>query len=97
MAKDDKARDDARFRHDSLQDRKTVKTLIDAIGKGLAKGELSLSDDDNEILLTPEGLLTLRIRAERNDGQCKVDFRVSWTERDDDLRERAAPKVKPRS
>ncbi|KUP93356.1 amphi-Trp domain-containing protein [Tritonibacter horizontis] len=97
MAKDDKTREDARFRHDSLQDRKTIKALIDAIGKGLAKGELSLSDDDNDIVLTPDGLMTLRIRAERNDGQCKVDFRVSWTERDDDLREKPAPKVKSRN
>jgi len=96
MAKDEKTRDDARFRHDSLQDRKTIKTLIDAISKGLAKGELSLSDEDGEIVLTPEGLLTLRIRAERNDGHCKVDFRVSWTERDADLQEKNAPKVKSR-
>ncbi|MFP3384500.1 amphi-Trp domain-containing protein [Tritonibacter sp. SIMBA_163] len=96
MAKDDKTGDDARFRHDSLQDRKTIKGLVDAIGKGLAKGELSLSDDEGEIVLNPEGLLTLRIRAERNDGQCKVDFRVSWTERDDDLQQKSAPKVKAR-
>ncbi|NIZ13661.1 amphi-Trp domain-containing protein [Phaeobacter sp. HF9A] len=96
MAKDDNSRDNARFRHDSLQDRKTVKTLIDAISKGLAKGELTLSDEDGDIVLNPEGLMTLRIRAERNDGQCKVDFRVSWTERDDDLREKAPPKIKTR-
>ncbi len=96
MAKDDRTREDARFRHDSLQDRKTVKALIDAIGKGLAKGELTLSDDDNELVLAPEGLLTLRIRAERNDGQCKVDFRVSWTEQDVALQQKPAPKVKSR-
>ena len=37
---------DKRFSHESMQDAKTIKTLLSALSKGFPKGELSLGDED---------------------------------------------------
>ncbi|QDY70608.1 amphi-Trp domain-containing protein [Qingshengfaniella alkalisoli] len=84
---------DAKFRHNSLQDRKTIRTLLKAVTAGIGKGELSLKDGNGEIVLEPDGLLNLRIRADRVEGSCRLDLRITWN---DDLAEpeaKAPPKV----
>lgn len=72
---------DGKFLHESLQDRKSVKALLEALTKAIGKGEITLSDDDNDLTLPLDKLLNLRIKADRSDGACKVDIRLSWTER----------------
>lgn len=87
-------KDATRFRHESMQDAKTVKTLLTALSKGFAKGELSLSDDGEELILTPKGPLTLRLKADRDEGRCRVDLRVSWLEENGAAaKNKPAPKV----
>ncbi|PRY20948.1 amphi-Trp domain-containing protein [Aliiruegeria haliotis] len=84
---------DGKFRHESLQSRKTIKALLESITKGLGKGELTLSDEDGAITLEPDGLLTLRIRAERAEGNCRLDLRVTWSEDADPPKSKGAPKI----
>ncbi|SDJ69121.1 amphi-Trp domain-containing protein [Aliiruegeria lutimaris] len=84
---------DGKFRHDSLQTRKTVKALLEALTKGIGKGELVLSDEDGEIALEPDGLLNLRIRAERADGSNRVDLRITWNDESRPVESKNAPKI----
>lgn len=74
---------DKRFSHESLQDAKTIKTLLSALSKGFAKGELSLGDDAETMSLLTAELMTLRLKGERVDGRCTVSLRVSWTDPDE--------------
>lgn len=39
------------FRHESLQDGKSIQKLLEAISKGLGKGKLEFSDDEGELAL----------------------------------------------
>jgi len=71
---------DGSFRHDSIQNRKSIKALLEAITKGIGKGELTLGDGDDEIVLHPDGLITVRVRAERSNGANRIDLRMTWTE-----------------
>mgnify|MGYP005988757767 CR=1 FL=1 len=71
---------DQRFTHESLQDAKTVKTLLNALSKGLSKGEMTLSDEDQTLVLQTADLMTVRIRGERVDGHCTVSLRVTWAD-----------------
>ena len=84
---------DGKFRHESLQDRKTIKTLLAALTKGIGAGEITLSDGDKDLVLPVEGLMTLRIKADRHDGACRVDLRISWTE-DSDIKSATAPQIR---
>ncbi|WP_121061475.1 amphi-Trp domain-containing protein [Chachezhania antarctica] len=75
---------DGKFRHQSVQDRKSIKALLEAVTKGVGKGELTFSDDDGSFTLEPDGLMTVRIRGEKSDGACRFDISVTWSERPDE-------------
>jgi amphi-Trp domain-containing protein len=66
------------FRHDSLHDAETIRELLEALTKGLGKGRLTFRDDEGEIVMHPEGLLRLKLRASRDDNRNRVDVRISW-------------------
>jgi len=71
------------FRHESLQDGKTIAELLKAITKGLGKGKLTFSDEDGEIVLEPEGLLNLKVTAEKEDTRHRLNIRITWHAQDE--------------
>ena len=66
------------FRHESLQDVKTIQELLKSITKGLSKGKLTFSDEDGEISMEPDGLLNLKVTATQDDGRNRVNIRITW-------------------
>ncbi len=66
------------FKHESLQDKKSIQNMLKSISKAIAKGELKFSDQDGEIVMEPKGLLNLKITARKQDGEQRLDVRVSW-------------------
>lgn len=86
-------KNDGEFRHESLQSRKTITTLLEAVTKGVGKGRLTLGDDENEITLEPDGLLTLRVRGNRNGSNCRLDIRITWNDDSASPEEKAAPRI----
>lgn len=85
---------DGSFRHESLQTQKSIKALLEAITKGIGKGELALSDDKGEFVLRPNDLITLRIKADRTDGASRLDLRMTWAEAADAPVEKGALKIR---
>ena len=71
-----------RFKHESLQDTKTIRELLKAITKGIAKGKLSLSDEDDEMIMEPEGLLNLKLSASQEENRNRLAIRISWQTED---------------
>lgn len=67
-----------RFRHESLQDRKSVKQLLKAVLNGIDKGEISLEDEDGAMVLTPADMLRLKVSASRDGAESKLVLRLSW-------------------
>lgn len=67
-----------RFRHDSIQNRKSVHQILDAITEGIANGRLVFSDEDDKIEMTPEDLLELKVTASQEDDRERVNIRISW-------------------
>lgn len=76
------------FTHESLQDRKSIQEILAAITKGIAKGELALSDDDGEILLQPDGLLMLKVSARQEDNQNRLDIRIRWQSEEQEVKKK---------
>lgn len=70
--------DDKDFNHESLQDRDTIVQLLSSLQRGLKKGTLRFSDEDNEIVLKPSGLLNLAIKASSSAELNVIDLRISW-------------------
>ncbi|MDQ6996948.1 MAG: amphi-Trp domain-containing protein [Mariprofundus sp.] len=66
------------FRHESLQDGKTIRKLLASITDGLGNGKLTFSDGDDQMIMTPEGLLHLKLSASKEEGRNRVSIRLSW-------------------
>lgn len=70
--------DKQQFRHDSLQDKETIQQLLKAITKGIGRGKLEFGDEDDEILMHPQGLLDLKLTASKEEGRNRVTIRITW-------------------
>ena len=70
------------FRHESLQDAKTIQEILKAITKGIGKGKVTLSDEDGEIVMEPEGLLHLKVSASQDETQNRLNLRITWQTED---------------
>ena len=66
------------FRHESLQDSKTIQDLLESITQGIGKGKLTFSDEGGELLMEPEGLLNLKVTASQDEARHRIDIRITW-------------------
>lgn len=66
------------FRHESLQDKESIRDLLEAVTSGIAKGKMTFSDGGDEILMEPKGLLRLKLTATQQDDLHRVNIRISW-------------------
>lgn len=67
-----------RFRHESLQDADSIRSLLEAVTKGIAKGEVVLEDDEGTLSMQPTGLLHLKITGSVEDERNRLTIRISW-------------------
>ena len=74
------------FRHQSLQDEKSIQDILQSISNGIAKGKITFSDEDEKIVMRPEGLLDLKVTASQEDNRNRFNIRISWQV--DDSREK---------
>jgi amphi-Trp domain-containing protein len=66
------------FRYESLQDQQSILKILRVITEGLERGRLVLSDEDDEIVLNPQGLLQLKISASQEGNSDSLSLKVSW-------------------
>ena len=66
------------FRHQSLQDEKSIQDILKSITSGIAKGKITFSDEDEKIVMRPEGLLDLKVTASQEDNRNRFNIRISW-------------------
>ena len=69
-----------RFRHESLQSRDSIENLLKALTKGLADGKVVLEDEDDTMVMEPNGLLRLKISASQDEDRSRIDVRITWRE-----------------
>ena len=74
------------FHHQSLQDEKSIQDILQSIISGIAKGKITFSDEDEKIVMRPEGLLELKVTASQEDNRNRFNIRISWQV--DDSREK---------
>ena len=73
----------ANFRHDSLQDAKSIQEILKSLSSGLAKGKITFTDDDDKIVMKPDGLLDLKVTASQEDSSNCISIQISWQSKDD--------------
>ena len=50
-----------------MQDSESIQEMLEAVCKGLARGRLKFSDDADEVVLKPRGLLDFQVVASSDD------------------------------
>ena len=68
----------ADFRHESIQDNKSILAILKSITKGIEKKEITFSDEDDTIIMHPKGLLDLKISASQDGNDNRVNIRIKW-------------------
>jgi amphi-Trp domain-containing protein len=71
------------FRHESLQDTKSIRGILKNLTSGIGKGKLTFSDEDDSILMEPEGLLHLKLTASQEDNRQRINIRITWQSEDE--------------
>ena len=74
------------FKHESLQDKKSIQGMLKSIAQAIAKGELTFSDDNGEIVIEPKGLLNLKVSARKLNNEQRLDLRISWKTKEDSVK-----------
>ncbi len=82
------------FRHESLQDRDSIQAILKAITQGVAKGRLTLSDEEGEMVLHPDGLLQLKVTATQDTDRHRLNLRITWQAEESRLKSGKTLKVK---
>ena len=66
------------FRHESLQDSRSIQKILKSVTSGIGKGKVVFSDEDGEILMEPKDLLHLKLTATREENRRRINIRISW-------------------
>ncbi|MES9833078.1 MAG: amphi-Trp domain-containing protein [Candidatus Thiodiazotropha sp. LLP2] len=82
------------FRHESIQDRTSIQSLLKSITQGIGKGSLVLSDDEDEMVLKPDGLLQLKVTASQDTDKHRLNLRITWTADEGEGKKQKKLKVK---
>lgn len=77
------------FRHESLQDAKSLQEILKAISKGLSKGKLVFNDDEGQVELEPKGLMNLKVSAKKDELRNRLDIRISWYDEEKEVKEKS--------
>lgn len=66
------------FRHESIQDNKSIQAILKALSDGISKKEITFSDDQESIIMHPKGLLNLKVTATQDDNDNRISIRIKW-------------------
>jgi len=67
-----------KFHHQSIQDTQSILKILSAVVEGLEQGQLVLSDQQDEITLSPQGLLALKLTACQDNDKNTLSLKMSW-------------------
>jgi amphi-Trp domain-containing protein len=82
------------FRHQSLQDANSIEGILKSITSGIARGKITFSDEEEKIVMRPEGLLDLKVTAMQEDNRNRFNIRISWQHEDDSDKKKKSLSVK---
>jgi len=75
------------FLHESLQDKESIESYLKAIIQGFKKGEILLSDEEDNITLKPEALSKVKIKATQSQKSQSLSIKFSWSSSTDNSAE----------
>jgi amphi-Trp domain-containing protein len=78
------AHEDDEFRFESMQDTGSIEKYLNALMDGFANGKIILGNQDQRMILEPDGLIKLEVKAKQKRDRVKLSLICSWKERKDE-------------
>jgi len=72
------------FEHESLQDKDTIISYLKAITQGFKKGAIKFSDEDENLVLTPQPFANLKIKATQSKKGQTLNIKINWSSDQDE-------------
>lgn len=72
------------FRHESLQDQRSIVAYLQAISEGFSSGRLRLGGREGAVDLEPRGMIELEIETSERHGYQQLTLNFSWRNRSAD-------------
>ncbi len=69
------------FKHETLQDTISITEYLKVITEGFENGEIVFRNDKEMILLHPDGMIDLEIKAKKKDKKVKLSVKFKWKEK----------------
>jgi amphi-Trp domain-containing protein len=66
------------FEHESLQDADNLAAFLKAIAKGIKKGEIIFTDEDDTLTLRPKALGRFRVKVEKSPKSQSLRLKITW-------------------
>jgi amphi-Trp domain-containing protein len=76
---------EGRFTYDSVQDARSLSKYLQALKEGFEAGHIAFSRTDQELTLSPSGLIGFSVEAKGKEGRMKLTLKFTWRESDDSL------------
>jgi amphi-Trp domain-containing protein len=74
-------KEESNFRHESLQNTRSIIAYLDALREGFRRGTLTFSDPHGEIDLHPNGIVRMEVHADQKRERSKLVLTFEWKER----------------
>lgn len=78
------AQEDDEFRFESMQDRRSIEKYLNALMAGFLNGKIILGNQDQRMVLHPDGLIKLEVKAKKKGDRVKLTLISSWKESKED-------------
>ncbi|MGM0543764.1 MAG: amphi-Trp domain-containing protein [Pseudomonadota bacterium] len=85
-----------KFSHDSLLDRQSTHELLVTLANAVKKGELTFQESEGELVLSPQQLLQVSLRASDEGDKQEVEIKLKWRTKEKALSD-TPPKIKTKA
>ncbi len=85
-----------KFSHDSLLDRQATQELLITLANAINKGELAFQESEGQLVLTPQQLLQVSLRASDEGDKQEVEVKIKWRTKEKALAD-TPPKIKTKA
>jgi len=82
-----------KFSHDALLDREATQELLVTLANAVKKGQLEFEESEGDLVLSPQNLLQVSVRASDEGDKQEVEVKLKWRTRAKELSD-TPPKIK---
>lgn len=82
-----------KFSHDSLLDRQSTQALLVTLANAIKEGELAFQESGDDLVLSPQQLLQVSLRASDEGDKQEVEVKIKWRTKEKQISD-TPPKIK---